>query len=179
MPRVVDHHSCATIYRAAPDVARYVLDPTTMPHWSAVIYQVDAPTDAVFRKGGSLRGTMHILGLNVPVVGEMAEYDPPGMRAAIVVWPVGVPPGEGGVLEHSLAVEDLGGGAVLQFRNRLTLPDWVPPEVIDDDLVRHLFDQTASFALANIKYILERGIESQVGSFAQLATNEITVAGGH
>jgi hypothetical protein len=170
MPRVVAHHSCATIHRAAPDVARYVLDPTTMPHWSAVIYRVEAPTEAVFRKGGRLEGAMHILGLSLPVEGEMVEYDLPGMRAAIVVRPVGIPAGAGGLLEHSLAVEDLGDAAVLHFRNRLTLPAWVPPEVIDDDLVRHLFDETASFALANIKYILEAGLESRVRSFAELVT---------
>lgn len=173
MHRVIAHHSCATINRAAPDVARYVLDPTTMPDWSAVIYQVDAPTETVFREGGRLGGTMHILGLSLAVEAEMSQYDLDGMRAAIVVWPAAAPRGVAGVLEHSLFVEDLGGGAVVQFRNRLTLPDWVSPEVITDDMVRHLFDETASFALRNIKYILEEGLEDRVRSFAALAQQHL------
>src|SRR3989442_11138126 len=60
--RIITHHSCATVSRPAAEVSRYVLDPTTMPHWSAVIYDVDPPTAGVFEKGGRLRGRMHILG---------------------------------------------------------------------------------------------------------------------
>jgi hypothetical protein len=167
--RTVTHHSCTTITRPAAEVARYVLDPTTMPHWSAVIYDVEAPTAGVFEKGGRLRGRMHVLGLSLAVEGEMVEYDPAGMRAAIVVRPAGVPTEEGGRLEHELWVEDLGDSCVLHFRNRLHLPGWIPPEVAGDGLVRHLFDQTAAFALANIRYILEGSLESAVAGFADLA----------
>jgi hypothetical protein len=167
--RIITHHSCTTVKRRAADVARYVLDPTTMPHWSAVIYDVEAPTTGVFEKGGRLRGHMHILGLSLAVEGEMVEFDPPGMRAAIVVRPAGAPAEAGGLLEHELSVEDLGDACVLHFRNRLLLPDWIPPEVVGDGLVRHLFDQTAAFALANIRYILEASLESGVAGFADLA----------
>ena len=163
--RVFTHHSCATVVRAAADVAAYVLDPTTMPHWSAVIYEVEAPDESVFRPGGRLRGRMHILGVSLPVEGEMVEFDPAGMRASILVRPVG---GDG-LLEHELAVEDLGDASVLHFRNRLTLPPWIPHEVVADHLVRHLLDQTSSFALANIKHILESSGESRVRSFVDLA----------
>ncbi|MEA2592840.1 MAG: Polyketide cyclase / dehydrase and lipid transport, partial [Actinomycetota bacterium] len=166
--RIITHHSCTTVKRPAADVARYVLDPTTMPYWSAVIYDVEAPTAGVFEKGGRLRGRMHILGLSLAVEGEMVEFDPPGMRAAIVVRPAGVPADAGGRLEHELSVEDLGDACVLHFRNRLHLPDWIPPEVAGDGLVRHLFDQTAAFALANIRYILEASLESGVAGFAAL-----------
>ena len=168
MERVITHHSCTTVKRAAADVSRYVLDPTTMPHWSAVIYEVETPTAGVFEKGGRLRGHMHILGLSLAVEGEMVEFDPAGMRAAIAVRPAGVP-AEGGLLEHELSVEDLGDACVLHFRNRIRLPDWIPPEVVGDGLVRHLFDQTAAFALANIRYILEASLESHVAGFADLA----------
>ena len=89
--RIITHHSCATVSRPAAEVSRYVLDPTTMPHWSAVIYDVDPPTAGVFEKGGRLRGRMHILGLSLAVEGEMVEYDPARMRAAIVVRPAGLP----------------------------------------------------------------------------------------
>jgi len=167
--RIITHHSCTTVSRPAAEVSRYVLDPTTMPHWSAVIYDVDPPTAGVFEKGGRLRGRMHILGLSLAVEGEMVEFDPDGMRAAIAVRPAGVPAGEGGLLEHELSVEDLGDACVLHFRNRLRLPDWIPPEVVGDGLVRHLFDQTAAFALANIRYILEASLESEVAGFAELA----------
>jgi hypothetical protein len=40
---------------------------------------------------------------------------------------------------------------------------------VGDGLVRHLFDQTAAFALANIRYILEASLESTVAGFADLA----------
>ena len=76
--RIITHHSCTTVSRPAADVSRYVLDPTTMPHWSAVIYEVDPPTAGVFEKGGRLRGRMHILGLSLAVEGEMVEFDPAG-----------------------------------------------------------------------------------------------------
>jgi Polyketide cyclase / dehydrase and lipid transport len=171
--RTITHHSCATVERAAAEVARYVLDPTTMPHWSAVIYDVEAPTAGVFEKGGRLRGRMHILGLSLAIEGEMVEFDPAGMRAAIVVRPDGASAGAGGLLEHELSVEDLGDTCVLHFRNRLHLPDWIPPEVVGDGLVRHLFDQTAAFALANIRYILEAGLESGVAGFAQLVRPQL------
>ena len=98
--RIITHHSCTTVRRPAADVSRYVLDPTTMPHWSAVIYDVDPPTAGVFEQGGRLRGRMHILGLSLAVEGEMVEFDPAGMRAAIAVRPAGVPAEEGGLLEH-------------------------------------------------------------------------------
>ena len=168
MDRVLTHHSFATIDRAAPEVARYVLDPTTMPHWSAVIYDVDAPGAGVFETGGRLRGRMHVLGVNLAVEGEMVEWDPAGRRAAIAVRPVGVPAEAGGLLEHELFVEDIGDGCVLHFRNRLTLPEWIPDEAVGDGLIRHLLDQTSAFALANIKYILEACLESSVRSFADL-----------
>src|SRR5437899_7696367 len=71
--RIITHHSCATVSRPAAEVSRYVLDPTTMPHWSAVIYDVDPPTAGVFEKGGRLRGRMHILGLSLAVEGEVVE----------------------------------------------------------------------------------------------------------
>ena len=171
--RIITHHSCTTVRRPAADVSRYVLDPTTMPHWSAVIYDVDPPTAGVFEQGGRLRGRMHILGLNLAVEGEMVEFDPAGRRAAIAVRPAGVPAGEGGLLEHELSVEDLGDSCVLHFRNRLRLPDWIPPEVVGDGLVRHLFDQTATFALANIRYILEASLESTVAGFADLARHHL------
>jgi hypothetical protein len=166
--RVITHHSCTTVKRRAADVSRYVLDPTTMPHWSAVIYEVETPTAGVFEKGGRLRGRMHVLGLSLAVEGEMVEFDPDGMRAAIVVRPAGLPAEEGGLLEHELSVEDLGDACVLHFRNRLQLPAWIPPEVVGDALVRHLFDQTAAFALANIRFILEASLESGVAGFAEL-----------
>lgn len=117
-PRVITHHSCITVQCPARDLARYVLDPTTMPEWSAVIYQVSAPDRAVFQKGGRLRGTMHILGVSLTVEGEMVEYDEAGMRALITVRPVGAE----GLLEHEVSVEDLQDVSVLHFRNRLTLP---------------------------------------------------------
>ncbi|GAC1364400.1 MAG: hypothetical protein NVSMB32_06920 [Actinomycetota bacterium] len=170
--RVITHHSCITVKCAAREVARYVLDPTTMPEWSAVIYQVAAPDSGVFRQGGRLRGNMHILGVSLTVEGEMVEYDEAGMRAVIMVRPVDAE----GLLEHELYVEDLQDASVLHFRNRLTLPSWVPSDVVDDDFVRHLLDQTAAFALANIRYILESPTSRRVREFMHLAGGHLSQA---
>lgn len=174
MARVITHHSCITIQRPPDDVAAYVLDPTTMPHWSAVIYEVNPPAEDVFRPGGRLRGRMHILGLSLVVEGEMLEFDPPGRRAAIVVRPVGAPDVDDCQLEHELWVEDLGDASVLHFLNRLTLPDWLPADLAGNNLVRHLFDQTAAFALANIRFILENRLEVAVGSFGEAVTRVLS-----
>lgn len=171
---MITHESCITVRRAARDVARYVLDPTTMPEWSAVIYQVEAPDDAVFRTGGKLRGNMHILGVSLTVEGEMVHYDEAGMRAAITVRPVGAR----GLLEHELWVEDLGDTCVLHFRNKLTLPPWVPDAVMADGFVHHLLDQTSAFALANIKYILEAGAGPIVREFMTVARGQLPPADG-
>lgn len=176
--RVITHESCTTVRRAGPEVARYVLDPTTMPEWSAVIYQVDAPGDGVLRPGGRLRGNLHILGVSLTVEGEMVHYDGPGMRAAIAVRPVGTVGGVGGVLEHEIWVEDGGDISVLHFRNRLTLPSWVPAALVTDEFVHHLFDQTSSFALANIKYILESGSGRRVREFMKVAASYLPDPGG-
>lgn len=170
--RVITHHSCVTVKAAARDVARYVLDPTTMPQWSAVLYDVQQPCDEVFRTGGRLRGNLHILGVSLTVEGIMVEYDEAGMRAAIVVQPVGAE----GLLEHALWVEDLGDTCVLHFRNRITLPDWVPADVVDDGFVRHLLDQTSVFALSNIKYILESPTGRAVQEFMRLAAAHVPAA---
>lgn len=166
---MITHHSCTTVRRPAREVARYVLDPTTMPEWSAVIYQVETPGDGVFRTGGRLRGNMHILGVSLTVEGEMVHYDEAGMRASIAVRPVG---GEG-LLEHELWVDDLGDSCVLHFRNRLTLPPWVPAGLVDDGFVHHLLDQTSAFALANIKYILESTPGQSVRAFMTLAAGHL------
>ncbi|MGH2719821.1 MAG: SRPBCC family protein [Actinomycetota bacterium] len=176
--RVITHESCTTVRRAAPEVARYVLDPTTMPEWSAVIYQVEAPGDGVLRPGGRLRGNMHILGVSLTVEGEMVHYDGPGMRAAIVVRPVVTGAGVGGVLEHEVWVEDGGGVSVLHFRNRLTLPSWVPAALVTDGFVQHLLDQTSSFALANIKYILESASGTSVREFMKVAARYLPAPKG-
>jgi hypothetical protein len=162
--RVITHHSSSTIVSTAAEVAAYVLDPTTMPEWSAVIYEVEPPTETTFQTGSRLRGSMHILGVSLTVEGEMLEFDLPGRRAAIAVRPVGTE----GLLEHELYVEDLGNSSVVHFNNRLTLPAWLPTEIVSDELIRHLFDQTSSFALANIKYILESHSEAGIRSFGEL-----------
>jgi hypothetical protein len=167
--RVISHHSCIAVKRAARDVACYVLDPTTMPEWSAVIYQVEVPDADVFRPGGRLRGNMHILGVSLTVEGEMIDYDENGMRAAIAVRPIN----STGLLEHELWVEDLQDECVLHFRNRLTLPPWIPSEVVDDSFVHHLLDQTSAFALSNIKYILESPTGQRVREFMNLAAGHL------
>src|SRR5439155_12180782 len=96
---------------------------------------------------------------------DVVQFDAAGMRQPILVRRVG---GDG-LPEHALAVEDLGDASVLHFRKRLTLPPSIPHEVVADHLVRHLLDQTPSFALANIKHILESSGESRVRSFVDLA----------
>jgi len=171
--RVITHHSSITIRRAAGDVAGYVLDPTTMPHWSAVIYEVEPPSADVFRPGGRLRGRMHILGVTVAVEGEMVSFDPAGRRAGIVVRPADVDSPRTPLLEHELHVDDVGDASVLHFRNSLSLPGWIPPELVSDELVRHLLDLTSTFALANIRYILEQGVESNIRGFAELVRVEL------
>jgi hypothetical protein len=163
--RVITHHSAITVKRPPDDVARYVFDPTTMPQWSAIVYAVEEPTETTFRVGSKLKANMHVLGVTLPIEGEMVELDEAGRRAALRVGPIGAD----GLLEHELVVEDLGDGSVIHFRNRVTLPAWVPPEAVSDELVRHLLDQTAAFALANIKYILENASESQILDFMALA----------
>ena len=170
--RVITHHAAITVRRPASDVARYVFDPTTMPQWSAVVYVVEEPTETSFRIGSRLKANMHVLGVTLPIEGEMVELDEAGMRAALKVGPVGAD----GLLEHELVVEDLGDGSVIHFRNRVTLPGWLPPEAVSDELVRHLLDQTAAFALENIKFILEHTSESRILEFMALAGRHLLPA---
>src|SRR5437870_13388712 len=74
--RVFTHHSCATVVRAAADVAAYVLDPRTMPHWSAVIYEVEVPDESGFRTGERLQGRMHIPGVTLAAEGVQMQCVP-------------------------------------------------------------------------------------------------------
>lgn len=170
--RVITHHSAITVRRSVGEVARYVFDPTTMPQWSAVVYAVEEPTETTFRVGSRLKANMHVLGVSLPIEGEMVELDEAGMRALLRVGPIGAD----GLLEHELVVEDVGDASVIHFRNRVTLPGWLPPEAVSDELVRHLLDQTAAFALANIKYILENDSESRIRDFMALAGRHLVPA---
>jgi hypothetical protein len=172
---VVTHYAAVTIGRGADTVARYVFDPTTMPHWSGVLFEIDPTDDLEPRLGRNLRANLKILGVRLAVEGELIEVDLAARRAAVRILPVD---GDGS-LEHRLWVEkmasadgsddsDNSDNSVLHFWNRVELPSWLSGNV-SDALVRRFLDHTASFALANIKDILELGEEDDVRRLGPVA----------
>jgi hypothetical protein len=176
---VVTHHAAVTIRRPPGEVAAYVFDPTTMPHWSGILYEIEPVTEIEPRLGRRLRANFKILGVCLTVEGELLDIDLQARQGTVRVVPVG----GGGAIEHRLAVEELSpdgqgapggpegaegreepvshGGSLLRFWNRIEVPPWLSDN-LSDSLIRRFIDHTASFALANIKDVLEHGEEAEV-----------------
>lgn len=168
---VVTHHAAVTIQRPAADVAAYVFDPTTMPHWSGILYEIEPIADIEPRRGRRMRANLKILGVCVTVEGELVEVDPRARWAVVRIVPVG---GDG-TIEHRLWVEeapDGGDGSVLRFWNRVEVPAWLS-STVSDSLVRRFLDHTATFALANIKDVLEHGEEDKLRQLQLLARQRV------
>ncbi len=165
---VVVHEAAVTIGRSVDDVTRYVFDPTTMPHWSAVLYEIGPIADVEPRLGRRLRANLKILGVKLTVEGELIELDLEARRAAVRI----VPTGGDGSIEHRLWVDASGAGSVVHFWNRVELPQWLSRGV-GEGLVARFVDHTATFALANIKDILEHGEEHNVSRLSLMASQEL------
>jgi hypothetical protein len=172
---VVTHLSAVTIRRPALEVAAYVFDPTTMPHWSGVLYDIEPVTDIEPRRGRQLRANLKILGVCLTVEGQLVDIDVRALQGTVRIEPVG----GGGAIEHRLAVEELppdGQGeparSLLRFWNRVEVPEWLSSNV-SDSLIRRFVDHTASFALANIKDILEHGEEGQLRQLQRVARHDV------
>lgn len=154
---VVTDHTTATIERSVDDVTRYVFDPTTMPHWSAVLYEIEPTDDLEPRLARGLRANLKVLGVRVTVAGELVAYDPVERSATVRI----VPAGGDGAIEHRLRVEGTPARSVVHFWNRVEVPTWLADHV-EAGLVHRFLRHTATFALATIKDILESGQEDDV-----------------
>jgi hypothetical protein len=159
-----------TIRRSVDVVTRYVFDPTTMPQWSGVLYEIEPITDIEPRPGRRLRANLKILGVCLTVEGELVDLDPAARQAAVRILPVG----GGGSIEHRLAVDGSRDRSVVHFWNRVEAPSWLS-SVVSDRLIYRFLDHTASFALANIRDILELGEEENVRRLGAIASREVPV----
>jgi hypothetical protein len=164
----VTHQRAVMIRRPVDVVAGYVFDPTTMPQWSGVLYEIEPVVDIEPRRGRRLRANLKILGVRLTVEGELIDVDLDARQAAVRIVPVG----GGGSIEHRLSVDGLRRGSVVHFWNRVETPAWLSRTVSDRLLYRFL-DNTAVFALANIRDILERGEEDGVRRLAAIAGDEV------
>lgn len=164
---VVSRHT-AVIRRPVDVVTRYLFDPTTMPQWSAVLYAIEPTADLEPRVSRRLRANLKILGVRLTVEGELVDVDLAHRAATVRVVPVGTD----GVIEHRLSVQPSGDDAVVYFGNRIELPGWLA-ERVGEGLIRRFVDQTAVFALAVIKAVLEDGEEENLRGLEQAAAREL------
>jgi hypothetical protein len=164
----VTHGSAMTIRRSVDVVTRYVFDPTTMPQWSGVLYEIEPVADLEPRRGRRLRANLKILGVCLTVEGELVDVNLAARQAAVRIVPVS----GGGSIEHRLSVDGSSNRSLVHFWNRVEAPGWLSGTVSDRLLYRFL-DHTASFALANIRDILELGEEEAVGRLGAIATREV------
>lgn len=167
---VVTHHSATRIRRPVDVVAAYVFDPRTMPHWSAVLYEIEPVIDIEPRLGRTLRANLKVLGVTVIVNGELVEVDLEKRQATVQV----VPTSGGGRIEHRLWVERARRGSVLHFWNQIEVPRWLS-STISEPVIRRFLDHTATFALANIKDILENEQEDNIRQLPVAAHQEMAV----
>ena len=85
-------------------------------------------------------------------------------------------PSAGVALDHRLAVGSAGAeGSVVDFWNRVELPAWLSGTV-SSELVLRFLAHTATFALANIKDILELGEEADVARLAAASGRDVPPA---
>ncbi|HEX6419134.1 MAG TPA: SRPBCC family protein [Acidimicrobiales bacterium] len=164
---VVSRHT-AVIRRSVDVVTRYLFDPTTMPQWSAVLYAIEPTADLEPRVSRRLRANLKILGVRLTVEGELVDVDLAHRAATVRVVPVGTD----GVIEHRLSVQPSGDDAVVYFGNRIELPGWLA-ERVGEGLIRRFVDQTAVFALAVIKAVLEDGEEENLRGLERAAASEL------
>jgi hypothetical protein len=161
---VVSHHAAVEIRRPVDVVAAYVFDPTTMPHWSGVLYEIEPIMDITPRLGRQLRANLKVLGVCLTVEGELVDLDLERRAATVRIVPVS---GDGS-LEHRLRVDPSPAGAVVHFWNDIDPPRWLAATV-SDALIEAFVGHTATFALANIRDILERHEEDAVRRLAAAA----------
>jgi Polyketide cyclase / dehydrase and lipid transport len=164
---VVTHHA-ALIRRSVDAVTQYLFDPTTMPQWSAVLYEIEPTADLDPRLGRRLRANLRILGVCITVEGELVDVDLGARQATVRVVPVETD----GVLEHRLSVEHAEAGSVAHFWNEVELPTWLST-TLGEDLIHRFLDHTAVFALANIKAVLENGEEDNVRRLDRIARRHV------
>lgn len=168
----VTHERAVTIRRSIDVVTSYVFDPTTMPHWSGVLYEIEPVADLEPRRGRRLRANLKILGVRLTVEGELIDLDLDARQAAVRIVPVG----GGGSIEHRLSVDGSLRRSVVHFWNRVEAPGWLSRSVSDRLLYRFL-DHTAAFALANIRDILELREEDNVRRLGTIASRDISPPG--
>jgi hypothetical protein len=166
--QTVTHERAVTIRQSVDVVARYVFDPTTMPQWSGVLYEIEPVADLEPRRGRHLRANLKILGVRLTVEGELIELDLDARQAAVRIVPVG----GGGSIEHRLSVEGSRRRSVVRFWNRVETPGWLASSV-SDRLIYRFLDHTATFALANIRDILELGEEENVRRLETIASRDV------
>jgi hypothetical protein len=164
----VTHELAMAIRRPIDVVTGYVFDPTTMPQWSGVLYEIEPIADIEPRQGRRLRANLKILGVCLTVEGELIDLDLDARQAAVRIVPVG----GGGSIEHRLSVDGSRDRSVVHFWNRVETPGWLASSVSDQLLYRFL-DHTAAFALANIRDILELGEEDNVRRLETIASRDL------
>jgi hypothetical protein len=168
---VVSHHAAIEIRRSVDVVAAYVFDPTTMPHWSGVLYEIEPITDITPSLGRSMRANLKILGVCLTVEGELVDLDVEQRRATVRIVPVG---GDGAI-EHRLWVEPTPAGAIVHFWNDVDPPQWLAANV-GEPLIEAFIDHTATFALANIRDILEHHEEEGIRRLGKAAGGAVPAA---
>lgn len=104
--------------------------------------------------------------MSLTVNGELLSLDIDERRGAVRITPVACD----GVVDHELWLEDAEGATVVHFRNQVQAPAFLSDNV-DAGVVQSYVEQTAAFALANIKTILEAHQEDNVAAAIQQAAD--------
>lgn len=166
---MIRYDVAVTVQRPLDEVARYLFDPRTMPEWSAILYAVEDPDDrSIVTRGRRLSANLQILGVNVTVDGVLADLDLDARRGTIELHFRGTD----GRIDHELELDEVDGVTVVHLRNRVEPPSWLGDHV-DPDVIRRYVEHTASFALANIKAILESRQEDAVARARLRAADEV------
>jgi uncharacterized protein YndB with AHSA1/START domain len=157
-----------TVDRPADDVFRYLTNPANVPQWSGVVSEVDAqPADQPIAAGTTLRANLDILGMKVPVDGEVVAFDPKRRRATLLTRIHG-----GGTIETQFAVDEEAGRCTVRFQERVAPPDWLVAQGIGEPLIRCAIEAAERFSTATIKGILENADEARLAAATTYASKQ-------
>jgi uncharacterized membrane protein len=163
------HDVATTIQRPVDDVASYLFDPRTMPQWSAVLTAVEDPDDrSVITRGRRLSANLQILGVTATVDGRMLDMDLESRRGRLRLEFRD----SDGRIDHELELDDVDDRTVVHLRNRVVPPPWLAATV-GGATIRRYVEETADFALAMIKAILEAHQEGNVAAAAHRAAETL------
>ncbi len=165
---VISNDLTLTVDRPADDVFRYLTNPANIPQWSGVVSEVEvAPAGQRVDAGTKLRAKLDILGMKVPVDGEVVAFDRDQRRATLRTKVHG-----GGTIEAQFAVDERAGQSTVRFQERVAPPDWLVAQGSGERLILCAMEAAEQFSVATIKGILENADETHLSAARAYASEQ-------